>query len=506
MLGKMLKKLPPLLQLKLTQQLTPATESQVAAVDALIVILPESRLHERWPEFPHGPRLRKLVRKDAESLEPTRADLPNARGTAVVLATAKSDASAFELLTLSRKAVAKAQEAQPTVLGLLLPGHPDAEQARLAEALVAAVLASAFVPPTFKRKPEPPRLIERLTLFGAARRLDFRRTVAEAQGNALARWLTLLPANHLTPAHYLSYVRQLARQHGWRLEFLDRKKLAARGAGAFLAVCQGSDKQDAGIIRLSYRPKQAARRAKAVALVGKGICYDTGGVNLKQAKSMFGMHGDMQGSAVALGTLLALTLLEVPFPVEAALALARNEIGPGAYTQNEVVQAANGVHIEIVHTDAEGRMVLADTLALTAERAPGLLIDYATLTGSCITALGTRYSGAFCNPPALAAAVAAAGQHSGERVCPLPLDPDYDEELESTVADVKQCIIESEADHILAARFLSRFVPATIPWIHVDLAAAEHKGGLAHIPTAVTGFGVRFTLSLLLDQKIRPGA
>ena len=494
------QKLPALPHLKISQQLKPATEALVDELDALIVLVPEEGLPGRWPEFPYQPRLRKLLRDDAQTLAPTRADLPNGRGTTVVLATVKSSASTFELLTLARKAVAKAQEAQPGSLGVLLPGHSAAEQARLAEALVTAVAAANFVPPTFKRQPEPPRLIERLTLLAGPRRLDFRRALAAAQGNALARWLTLLPANHLTPTIYLSYVRQLARQHGWRLEFLDYKKLQALGAGAFLAVCQGSAKKDAGIIRLSYRPKQRARGARAVALVGKGICYDTGGVNLKTAKGMFGMHGDMQGSAVALGTLLALTQLAVRFPVEAVLAVARNEIGPGAYTQNEVVRAANGVQIEIVHTDAEGRMVLADALALTAAREPALMIDYATLTGSCITALGTRYSGAFCNQPALETAVTAAGQQSGERVWPLPADADYDEELESQVADIKQCIVESEADHILAARFLSRFVPATIPWIHVDLAAGEHKGGLGHIPTAVTGFGVRFTLQLLLES------
>ncbi len=500
MLRGMTKTLPKPLTIKILQPMAPATESALAALDAVIVVLPEKDLQKRWPDFPHHVRLRRLLRKGDTTLAATRADLPNTRGTAAVVAAVKSGASTFELLTLARKVVAKVREARPQTLGLLLPGQTAEDHARLAEALVAAVAAAEFTPPTFKQQPEPTHAITQLTLFDGARRLDFRRTLAAAEGNALARWLTLLPANHLTPTLYLSYVRQLARQNGWRLEFLGHKKLETLGAGAFLAVCRGSATPDAGIVRLSYQPKATGRRTKPVALVGKGICYDTGGLNVKSAKSMYGMHGDMQGSAVALGTLLALTRLKVPFPVEAALALARNEIGPRAYCQNEVVQATNGVNIEIVHTDAEGRMVLADTLALTAARAPRLLIDYATLTGSCVTALGTRYSGAFCNHPSLAASVSIAGQQSGERVWPLPVDADYDEDLESTVADVKQCLIESEADHILAARFLSRFVPATVPWVHVDLAAAEHKDGLAHIPTTVTGFGVRFTLSLLLDQ------
>ena len=170
-----------------------------------------------------------------------------------------------------------------------------------------------------------------------------------------------------------------------------------------------------------------------------------------------------------------------------------------------MVKASNGVTIEITHTDAEGRMVLADTLALATRAKPGLTLDYATLTGACVMALGNRYSGAFSNRTEFNAPVIAAGAASGERVWPFPVDADYDEAIESSIADVKQCVLEnSRADHILASRFLSRFVDKDAPWVHVDLAASDHKGGLAHIPTEVTGFGIRFTLNLLLDQGFAP--
>ena len=149
-------------------------------------------------------------------------------------------------------------------------------------------------------------------------------------------------------------------------------------------------------------------------------------------------------------------------------------------------------------------MVLADTLALASRAKPHLIIDYATLTGACVYALGTRYSGAFTNREALIAEVIAAGRESGERVWPFPLDEDYEEALQSTIADIKQCTLEGEADHILGARFLKRFV-ADRPWLHIDLSAGNNKGGLAHIPSDVTGFGVRFTLNLLLDRKIMDG-
>lgn len=146
-------------------------------------------------------------------------------------------------------------------------------------------------------------------------------------------------------------------------------------------------------------------------------------------------------------------------------------------------------------------MVLADTLALASREKPRLIIDYATLTGQCINALTDRYSGVFTNRPALNELLVAAGRASGERVWPFPMDEDFDEELRSQVADVLQCSPENEGDHILAARFLQRFVPAAQPWVHVDLSAATRKKPLGQVPAGPTGFGVRLTLNLLLDGQ-----
>jgi leucyl aminopeptidase len=195
--------------------------------------------------------------------------------------------------------------------------------------------------------------------------------------------------------------------------------------------------------------------------------------------------------------LLALAELEAPYGIDAWLAITENRLSPDAYKSQDVVTAANGTTIQVIHTDAEGRMVLADTLALAASGKPSVIIDYATLTGACVAALTERYSGVFSNRSAANALMQEAGAQSGERVWPFPMDEDYDELLKSEVADIKQCAVENAGDHILGARFLSRFVPKTIPWMHVDLSAGQHKGGLAHIPTDITGFGVRLTLELL---------
>jgi len=209
------------------------------------------------------------------------------------------------------------------------------------------------------------------------------------------------------------------------------------------------------------------------------------------------MHIDMQGSAVALGTLLALASLEVPFGVDAWLAISENRVAPNAYKSQDIVYASNGTSIQVIHTDAEGRMVLADTLALASHANPQLIIDYGTLTSACVNALTERYSGVFTNREAANSDLVHAGARSGERVWPFPMDDDFDEMLKSDVADIKQCSPEVEGDHILAARFLQRFVPREIPWVHVDMSAGQHKGGLAHVPSEITGFGVGLTLELL---------
>jgi leucyl aminopeptidase len=433
-------------------------------------------------------------------------DLPNRPGTRLALAALRPDASAFERLTLARKLVGTQMEQRPKRLALGSHGLGKVETSAL-EALVAATLAADFELPHYKSTKEKPYALDEVAIYGDLPKSVVAQSVAEAHGNNLARYLTALPPNELTPGTYRQRVEKLAREQGWKTEFLDMKKLRRRNAGAFIAVAQGSPEQDAGILHLSYAPRKKHTARAALALVGKGICFDTGGTNLKSAKHMHGMHEDMEGSAVALGTLLALTELKVDFPVDCWLALAQNHIGPKSYRQNEVIKAANGNTIEIVHTDAEGRMVLADTLYFASLNKPRLVIDYATLTGACVGALSTRLSGVFTNRPALIPVLTRAGEESGERVWPFPLPPDFAEALKSDVADVKQCTLENDADHILASVFLKRFLAGDPDWVHVDLAAGNHKGGLAHIPTDVTGFGVRFTLNLLLAQQLlRDGA
>ncbi len=428
------------------------------------------------------------------------ARVPSRSRALVAIGMYKEKASSFELLTQAGRLWKEIAGAAPRRIVIATVGLTEMEAAPPLEALVAAALAGLAPMPVFKSKRSPALPPASIAVLHAGSPIDLATTSACHAGNHLARWLTTLPPDVLNCVSYRKALQSLAGERGWRFQFLDEARLKRLGAGAFLAVSRSNARKGAGIVRLSYKP--GGRIRGRLALVGKGICFDTGGINLKTHKSMVQMHEDMQGSAVAVGTLLALSELEAPYAIDCWVALTENEIGPNAYRPQEIVTAVNGTTIQVVHSDAEGRMVLADTLALAAREKPDAMIDFATLTGACIMALTERYSGVFTNRPELRLLLELAGRDSGERVWNFPMDDDYDSDLDSTVADILQCSMDGKGDHILAARFLNRFVPATVPWIHVDMSASNHRGGLAHIPSDFTGFGVRFATHLLLKKNL----
>jgi leucyl aminopeptidase len=494
--------LPPESKIAVRRRRETSSETGVGRADAAAFVVSNHDPAAALAALPHPDLWRTLyARADRHSKTPLLVSrLPNSRHTLAVVGFLPAGASAFERLELAGRMMRALVEPGVVSLQCHTGGFDDEDSAAVLEALASAALAAAAPMPQRKSKPAPPAELRSIDVHGGRQR-DLDVAVAIAAGNHLARWLTTLPPNELDCVAYRRALQRLARREGWSYRFYDERALTRLGAGAFLAVTRANAHRGAGIVRLSYRPA-GARRARRIGLVGKGICFDTGGINLKAHKGMFLMHGDMQGSAVAVGTLLSLARSAAPLEIDCWLALTENQIGPRAYRPQEIVQAMNGVTIQVVHSDAEGRMVLADTLALASRNKPSLLVDFATLTGACVNAITDRYSGAFTNRPGLEAPLQAAGRASGERVWCFPMDEDFDSELESTVADVLQCSVESKGDHILAARFLGRFVPADLAWAHIDLAASERKGGLAHVPTEFTGFGVRFATTLLGDGTL----
>lgn len=466
---------------------------------ALIVMPSQQSLPQ---DLPAAAQLQAVLqRRDLPAHEltktPVALDLP--QGGRCVYAMVDATQDRFTQLTHLRKAAMLLLEETPKEIHLaVLAGDDDAAASLAREVLYVLWLNGMPLP---ARKKKPTQALQRLVLHGLrTQAAAFHGVSALAKANWLVRELTALPPNELTPGSYRKKIRTLAKARGWQLEEHTYAQLRKMGAGAFCAVAQGSHETDAAIVHLRYRPRNPhlPKNHRRIALVGKGICFDTGGHNLKPARYMACMHEDMNGSAVALGLLQAIADLALPVQVDVWLALAQNHISPQAYRQNEIVTALDGTHIEIVHTDAEGRLVLADTLTLAtrASPQPDLVIDFATLTGSMLTALGNRYAGVFASSDALATQAVAAGRQAAERVCAFPLDADYDAALESKVADVKQCTLEGEADHILAARFLKRFTHER-PWLHVDLSAANCSGGLGAVASDLSGFGVAWGTALL---------
>lgn len=467
--------------------------AKLAAQHVLILFpenktLPQDLLHR---ELLQAVMTRRNIKLDAMSKTPLSANTDD--GRLIVWATLDFSKETFAQQVQVRKALQLLLEDQPKNITLIVLGD-DTQRKQAAELAVYGAWVNSALLPLHKKKDER-RALKKIELVGCSEQTIFAPLKAQAEGNILCRELTMLPPNELTPALYRARIKTLAKQNAWQVKEYDMKQLRKMGAGAFVAVAQGSADDDAAIVHVRYAHPKAK---KTVALIGKGICFDTGGHNLKPARYMHNMHEDMNGSAVALGILLAATQSKLPVNIDCWLAIAQNHISPKAYKQNDIVTALNGTTIEIMHTDAEGRMVLADTLTLAARTKPDLMIDFATLTGSMAMALGARYSGVLGNREALLQRAVRVGKSSGERLCAFPLDEDYEAALDSKVADIKQCTLDGEADHILATRFLKRFVD-DVPWLHVDLSASRCEGGLGAVASEVNGFGVAWGLHMLHD-------
>lgn len=457
----------------------------------LLVLLPKAKTLPK--DAPHSELLAAVLKRriiKADEMAKSAVSAVTASGALIVWAMIDFEKEVFVQQVQVRKALQLLLEEQPKQITIVVLGDATQRQQAAELAVYGALVNGALLPVT--KKKDERKALKKIELIGHNGK--FENIKAQAEGNLLCRALTVLPPNELTPALYRSRLDQLAKQHGWRHEEFDLKKLRKMGAGAFVAVAQGSADDDAAIVHLSYRSPQAKQ---TVALVGKGICFDTGGHNLKPARYMHNMHEDMNGSAVALGILLAATQSKLPVNIDCWLALAQNHISPKAYKQNDIITALNGTTIEVIHTDAEGRMVLADTLTLASRAKPNLMIDFATLTGSMATALGARYSGVFATSDEWAQRAVSVGKQSGERLCAFPQDEDYEPALDSKVADIKQCTLDGDADHILATRFLKRFVEKETAWLHVDLSSSRCEGGLGIVASEVTGFGVAWGLAML---------
>ena len=356
------------------------------------------------------------------------------------------------------------------------------------EAIAVGLAAGAWeytdtkTPPPEEERRAP--LTEAAILSADERGLENGRAIAE--GHGLARTLGMMPGNLCTPEFLADTARDIAARHGLGVTVLGRAEMEREGMGSFLCVAQGTP-QDPKLIVLEY--KGGAAGSKPVALVGKGLCFDSGGISIKPAQGMEWMKFDMCGAAGVLGAMEAIARLRLPINVVGLVGSTTNMPSGNAVKPGDVVRSMSGKFIEIINTDAEGRLVLADVLSYVARYEPAAVLDAATLTGACVIALGHTASGVMGNDADIVREVLAAGTRAGEPGWELPMWDDYKELIKSDVADIKNSG-GRPAGTISAALFLKEFTDG-FPWVHLDIAGTAYtEADLGTVPRGPTGVPV----------------
>ncbi|MEJ5254347.1 MAG: leucyl aminopeptidase [Acidimicrobiales bacterium] len=396
---------------------------------------------------------------------------------------------------VAARACGRRRSAAYTLLDLV----PSEDQAAATEAIVEGILLAGYRFSRYRSEPPPPSL-ERVVLAGAPSVADddgeaaIERARRVAEAVALARDLVNTPGGELTPALFAEAAVEVAERENLRVTVLGPDEIAEAGLGGLLGVNRGS-LNPPRFVELSYEPDDPEG---SLALVGKGITFDSGGLSIKTAEGMMTMKDDMGGAAAVLGAFSALAAVRPRCRVSGYLPLTDNMSGGDATRPGDVLKIRNGKTVEVLNTDAEGRLILADALSLASEARPDAIVDLATLTGAVEVALGNRIAGLLGNDQHWIDEVRSAAERVGERVWQLPMPDDYRPRLDSDVADLRNISKTKDAGTITAALFLREFVGEGIPWAHLDIAGVAWWGDAdeAEMSRGGTGWGVRTLLEL----------
>ncbi len=381
-------------------------------------------------------------------------------------------------------------------------GVKGANEADVIQAVTEGVILGLYSFKKYKTKKEPAEEVSRVKIVSKNRTginaaIERGRTIAEAVN--WTRDLVNEPANNMTPTILAEAARSQADKLGLAIEIFDRDRIAEMGMGGLMGVSQGSQ-QPPKFIVMSYKGTKSDRID--LALVGKGITFDSGGISIKPSENMADMKGDMAGAASVLGTMVAIAKLKPAFNVTAICPATENLPSGSALKPGDVITALNGKTMEILNTDAEGRLILADALSYAVNLGARKIIDVATLTGACQVALGNICTGAFSNNQPLMNNVLAAGEEAGEYIWQMPMFPEYAELIKSTVADIKNTGGRF-AGAITAAKFLEEFVGRT-PWVHLDIAGtSDTDKDKGYDVKGATGIPVRTLIRLIMTMGPR---
>jgi leucyl aminopeptidase len=417
------------------------------------------------------------------------------RPTAVVGAGARD---AVDTATVRRIGAGLARAAhrvkRASISGLTdLPDTVDRSDA--AQALAEGLVLGAYGFTTLKSDPKPSSLtsVAVVATGGKKAQAALDRGVAIAGGACLARDLVNRPGGELTPAVLARAAASMAKAAGLQVKVMDLAAIKRAKLGGVLGVNRGSTQQPR-FVEITYQPK--GRRTGFLALVGKGITFDAGGLSIKTGQGMMTMKSDMAGAAAVIGAMSALPAVAPSTKVVAYLPMTDNMLGGDASRPGDVLTIKNGKTVEVLNTDAEGRLILADALSVASAAKPDAIVDLATLTGACMVALGKKVAGLMGNDDGWIDQVRDAADAAGESVWPLPLPAEYRKDLDSSVADLKN-IGGSWGGALTAGLFLQEFVADGIPWVHIDIAGPSFSDTEAGAtPKGGTGFGVRTLVQL----------
>ena len=384
-----------------------------------------------------------------------------------------------------------------TTIAFALPEGLDGAAA--ASAVAEGAIAGTIDSTTYRTEPDKPVVTTDVTILAGA--YDVGAIEAGAKRGAIlgeavnhARLMALTPGNDMTPTQLAKRARELGKDAGLEVEVLDEKQMEAKGMGSLLGVSRGSD-EPATLSVLTYKGDPSSK--EILALVGKGLTFDSGGISLKPAENMHEMKYDMSGGAAVIAAMWAIGKLRPKLNVIGVVPSSENLPGPRAMKPGDILRAMNGKTIEVINTDAEGRLILADALVYARELGATKIVDAATLTGACVIALGHAASGVMSNDDAFAERFLRAVADVGERYWRLPLFPDYDKQIQSEIADLKNTG-GRPAGAETAGAFLKAFVDKT-PWIHLDVAGTAYGDGNGALAKGPTGTPVRAFVTIVED-------